>query len=356
MFRYALLFVTALVLAGPARAATTAAEGLFDELKHDFGSVPHGQLLNHSFRVINNTKGPVRINHVRVSCDCTTARALSLATLQPGQETSIHVQMQSRRFWGVRAVTVFVVFDEPQIEEVRLIVEANSREDVAFFPDNLVFGKVKAGATPTAQMTINFLGHPQLQITEVRAESNYIQPKVAELRRDAGEVIYQVSAVVRPDIPEGKWYTDVWLTTNTATLLKLRIPLTIEVENPPPPAPATPATPAPTSIANSAPTPPPAPKAPPSPPSVSLGEVKAGMEVERKIILRGAQPFRIISVRGADREMIVHPTGADSKTVHMLTVTIRCNQVGQLVRNIHVQTDMENNSEIEFNAQLQVVP
>lgn len=333
MLRYTIMTALALAWAGsaetnPARASTWA-EGLFDELVRDFGTVPHGQVLVHPFRLVNNSKQTIQIAGVRASCGCTTARVLNY-TLAPGQETVVLAQMDSRRFAGVKQVNVFVQFSQPRFEEVRLLVQANSRTDIAFAPDNINFGKVKHGTATTAQMTVTFLNNIQIQITELKSDSNYIQPKVQELTRNVSEVVYQVSANLRPDIPEGKWYTDIWLTTNSPNTPKLRIPLTIEIEAP---ANATkPAT------------------------NVVLGQVKTGVESDRKVILRGETPFRITNIMGADREVIVRPASNDAKTVHVLNVTIRPSSPGQISRTIRVQTDLQAAKDIEFNAQVQAVP
>ena len=62
MRRYSLLLLVALLAAVSSRRAQTKADGMFDELTRDFGSVPKGQLLTHYFRIVNNTKGqPVQI-------------------------------------------------------------------------------------------------------------------------------------------------------------------------------------------------------------------------------------------------------------------------------------------------------
>jgi hypothetical protein len=328
MFRYTFIVMMLFASAGPSWANTWA-EGLFEELSRDFGTVPRGQLLVHPFRLVNNSKIPVHISSVRVSCGCTTARAVT-TTLGPGQESVILAQMDSRRFMGVKAVTIYVQFDQPRFEEVRLLIQANSRDDVAFAPDSINFGKVPQGTTPTAQMTVTFLGMAQIQIADVKSESNYIQPKVQELRRELGEVIYQVSANLRPDIPEGKWYTDIWLTTNNPSSPRLRVPLTVEV--------------APPVSAGKGTT------------NIALGQIKVGSESDRKVILRGAQPFKITNIQGADKELIVRPTSNDSKAVHILTLTVRPTQPGPINRTIRVQTDLQATKDIEFNAQAQVIP
>ncbi len=325
MFRHCILSLALLAAAGPARASW--ADGLFDELSKDFGSVPHGTLAVHPFRLVNNTGAPVHIAYVRVSCGCTSARALQ-TYLAPGQETAILAQMDTRLFYNTKNVTIFVRFDQPRSEEVRLWVQANSRDDVTFSPDSFNFGKIKRGASPSVDTTVSFLGNGQTQILETKCDSNYIQPSFKEIHRDSGEVAYQIEAKVRPDTPAGKWYSDLWIKTNNPSMPRLRLPLTIEVES-----------------ALSV-----------SPNTVVLGQVKAGTETDRKVILRGVKPFRITGITGTDNQVRVKETNSDSKTVHVLTVTLRPHEAGQLTRTIRVQTDLKTGGDIEFNAQAQVVP
>lgn len=300
---------------------------MFDELSRDFGSVPRGQILLHPFRIVNNTKQPIHIANVRVSCGCVSARAIQ-TYLQPGQETAILAQMDTNRFINTKTVTIFVTFDQPRFEEVRLWVQANSREDVMFSPDNIAFGRVKRGTTPESKITIAFLGGAQTQVLELKSESNYVQPAFNEVRRPTGESAYEITAKLRGDTPPGKWYTDLWLKTNNPAMPRLRVPVTVEVE-------------APLSV---------------NPSTVSLGQVKAGTESDRKVIIRGIRPFRITGINGTDSQVQVRTTNNESKAVHVLTVTLNPRQAGDLSRIIRVQTDMQTGGDIEFNAQAQVVP
>src|SRR5262245_16962795 len=115
MLRYSL--GTLILLAAANLAAANWGDGLFDELSRDFGSVSHGQVVNHPFRLVNNTKETVRVSNVRVSCGCVLARAMQ-STLAPGQETVIYAQMDTGRFYNTKGVTIYVQFDQPRFDEV----------------------------------------------------------------------------------------------------------------------------------------------------------------------------------------------------------------------------------------------
>jgi hypothetical protein len=332
MFRTTLVLVLGLCTSSAASAASWA-DGMFEELSKDFGSVPRGPTLSHPFRLTNNTSSPVHIAGLRVSCGCTSATALR-ADLAPGESTTIVAQMDTRKFAGVKAVTIFVQFDQPRWEEVRLWVQANSRDDMLITPDSLAFGNVRRGARAVATVDISFLGYGQWQITDARCDSNYVLTTVQELQRADSEVSYRLTARVRADTPVGRWYTDVWVTTNNPAMPRVRVPLTVEVE-------------APLTL---------------SPAGVVLGQVKAGAAAERKVILRGAKPFRVTRVLGTDDLLAVRDSTTESKAVHVLTVTVHTPRAGEFNRPINVSrtlrvfTDLGEGGYIDFEAKARILP
>jgi hypothetical protein len=325
MMRYSLVLLAGLAAATVASASW--ADSMFDGLSRDFGSVPRGPVVSHYFRFVNNTGRPVHVYHVRVSCGCTSARALH-EWIAPGQESAILAQMDTRRFLGPKTVTIYVLFDQPSFEEVRLWVAANSRDDVVMTPETLAFGRIKRGSAPTASLTVSLLGDPNWQVLGISCESNYVQPAFQLLRRQGLESVYQVTARLRPDAPPGRWYTDVWLSTNNPTMPRVRVPLTVEIE---------------ASLTV-------------SPAVVAFGTMKTGTEAERKVIIRGVEPFRIVRILGTDSQLQVRDSSSTSKSVHVLTVTFRPRQPGDWSRNLRVLTDLKEENSIDFSAQAHVVP
>lgn len=322
MFRYSLAFCLAL---GASSIARANAESMFDETTRDFGSVPRGQLMRHQFRLVNNTGQQVQIGGVRVSCGCVSARAV-VNTLAPGQETYIDAQMDTRRFQGIKTVTVFVSFTQPKFEEVRLWVQANSRDEIMFSPESLAFGKIQRGKAPSTSMNIDFVG-TTTKIVEAKSDSNFIQVALSENKKGTGEFSYKLDAVVRKDIPAGRWYTDVWLTTNNTSIPKLRIPVTVEVD----------------AVLTA------------SPSRVTLGSVQAGAETERKVILRGVQPFKISKIVGADDELSVREPTDEKKAVHVLTITLKPTKAGEFLRTLKIITDLKD-GDLDVLAHADVTP
>jgi Protein of unknown function (DUF1573) len=306
--------------------ADSWADALFEERVKDFGSVPRGPTLEHFFRLNNTTSGLVHIASLRVSCGCTSAVALQ-SSIEPGQSGVIDARMDTRRFSGNKSVTIYVQLDQPAWEEVRLVVRADGRDDLIVSPEAFVLGNTIKGETRTASATVTMYGSDQCQITDIERETSYIETSVQELQRQNGTVSYQVNAAVRADTPPGRWFTDVWVKTNNPSMPRIRIPLTVTVE--------------PVLSVNT--------------PTVSLGDVKAGGEVARKVIIRGGKPFRITELKGTDEQLRVRDNTSEKKSVHVLTITARPEAPGSLTRKVKIVTDLKDGGEIEFEARANVV-
>jgi hypothetical protein len=327
MLRYSFVVLAGFLSAAPALAGSWG-EGLFDEFSKDFGSVPHGQVLNHPFTIKNTTGQTVTVSGVRVSCNLCTSATVLKGQLKPGEETSVSVRMDAGKFLGVKTVYVYVTFSEPQYDEVRLWVQANSRDDVNLTPDSLAFGRVKRGDTASKSATITFFGSVASEVTEVQSESNYVQAKAGAARRGGNEVSYDVTVKLRPDTPVGKWYTDVWVKTSNPAMPRVRLPLTVEIE---------------TALTLSTST-------------LSLGEVKVGETSEKKLVVRGSTPFKVTAVKGTDADIEVKPDTVESKEMHVLTVRLKGDKAGKVSRTLKVITDLKDDGEVEFTAKAQVVP
>jgi hypothetical protein len=118
MVRSTLVLAAVLSVTGTASAASWA-DALFDERAHDFGAVPRGATQSFSFRLTNNSGGPVHIASLRVGCNCVTAVATK-TQLAAGEKTTVVVRVDTRPLSGPFQKPIFVQFDRPRFEEVRL--------------------------------------------------------------------------------------------------------------------------------------------------------------------------------------------------------------------------------------------
>jgi hypothetical protein len=325
MLRYSLVLLAGLAVTAPASASW--AEKLFEETSKDFGPVARGPQLVHHFRLVNNTGTPVTITGIRVSCGCTSAYAIK-GTLQPGEATAVVATMDSNRFLGAKAVTIYVTFGQPSFDEVRLLVQAYGRSDFAVTPDTLAFGRIPRGAPQAVRTTVVFYGASDVRITEIKPESSYIKPEFKEIRRQDGEVAYEVTARVRNDIPAGKWFTDVWVKTTNPSLPQLRVPLTVEVES-----------------ALTA-----------APDAIAVGAVKAGTETEQRVVVRGVAPFKITSIDGTDNILSIKDNTPEAKETHVLTIKLKAEAAGDLARTLHIHTDLPQDGNLDLPISARIMP
>lgn len=318
MFRSVLTIIAVAGIVGPVSAQSWAT-GLFDELSRDFGTVQRGPAQQHAFRLVNKTPIPITITGVRVSCGCVTA-SVPVAVLKPGEATAVNATMDTRRFAGPKTVTIFVsLTNGTQSEEVRLTVSANMRDDLSVTPESFAFGQIKRGSSPSKSVQVTILGNGQWQVTHAICESNYVRPTTKEIRRSQTDVMYEITATIRPDVPVGKWYTDVWVTTNHPSLLKIRIPLTVEVQR---------------ALTT-------------SPAVLQPASLQVGQKTEQRLLIRGDRPFRVKSIKGLEEVTTVGPLPDDARQTHVVSVTIVPTQPGPLQGKLLIETDLSEDGVLE---------
>jgi hypothetical protein len=290
------------MIATPAQA-TSWADGLFNGLSHDFGVVARGPTLSHVYRITNTTSTAVHVSGIRVSCGCTTA-SIPVADLAPGQSADLTAQMDTRRFMGTKSVTIFVQFDRPQWEEVRLTIAADAREDIAVSPESMAFGNVVRNSSPSKSVMLT---------------SNYVQLVAKTVKHTDAESVYDVTATLRADTPIGKWFTDIWLITNGPSAQRIRVPVSVDV----------------TSALQL------------SSPVLAFGTCQPGDKIEKRIIVRGQQPFRILSIGGTSESITASAGSDEAKPVHVLVVGITTSAPGDFAHTLKIVTDHPSDSTID---------
>jgi Protein of unknown function (DUF1573) len=309
MLRHTILSTLGIVVMATTASAQSPAS-FFEQSSHDFGSVQRGPLLTHHYRLTNTSKSEVHISGARVSCGCVAAQAVK-DTLAPGESTSIYATMDSRRFSGAKQVTIYVAFDRPTWQEVSLSISAYGRDDMAMDAETLSFGSVARGAPSVAKMNVT-LRQPNWAVQGATSESAFVIPQVKELRRTQFEVVYEVSAELKPGLPTGTWTTDIQLTTNSPVAPKITMPASVVIK----------------------------PALSVSPGEVTFNPTQVGQQSETKLVVKGGQPFRIKEIQGLDGTMTVADSQDESKPVHIITVKFDPTKEGMISRKLRIVTDL----------------
>jgi hypothetical protein len=78
-----------------------------DGRAHDFGKVKSGPIAKHSFRIVNTSDVPLQLD-VRTSAGCVKG-VVSKVAIQPNQQATLDVSVDTRRFRGSKEMQLFIV-------------------------------------------------------------------------------------------------------------------------------------------------------------------------------------------------------------------------------------------------------
>ncbi len=323
MLRLGLAFSLALLSHTYLVAAETSVLS-FEEPVKDLGGAPRGTKLVHHFKFTNTSQQTVHISGVRTSCHCSNARAMK-DEIAPNESSSIMVEVNTILYSGTRDFTIYVNFDRPSVTEMRLLLKTVSRDDISLSPDSLNFGTVKLGSAPSLSVVIDNRSMTGWKISGIENENGYIQTKIEPNGTNGNS--YRLTVRLREDTPAGFWHASLGLVTNDPTTPRIRVPLSVEVQG---------------LLAV-------------TPSTLNLGKLN-GNTLEKKIVVRGAKPFKITSVEGLDNILSIDQTKTDeAKLAHVLKITYSGKaDAGELLKKLKIKTDLDNTT-IELPVQGQVV-
>ena len=307
MFRRTLSVVAVLTAAAVGRGGE--AEKFFAERAKDFGAVPFGPTLVHHFKIPNTTDQTATISSARVSCGCVSA-SIPVKSLAAGESTYLTANMDTKRFIGPKEVTVYVTFSQPH-EEVTLSVKANRNDNFSKSGETIALGQVRKGNDGTGTIQVTMRNDSAFTIRGGTTGTDFVKAAFKEIRRDRSEVVYEVSASLKPGLDVGLWTTDAVFNTTSSTLPTVRIPVLVEVVAP---ITATPAT-------------------------VQFPAVKVGDKKELSVVVKGDKPFKIIDVKGSEGLIAAVADGSESKQAHVVRIVFQPSTAGDLAKSVVVTTD-----------------
>src|SRR5205085_11704598 len=108
--------------------------------------------------------------------------------------------MDTKRFVGPKEVFVFVSFTKPVYEEVTLSVRANRNDSFSKSSEQISMGQVRKGVEGTASIQVTMRNDPYFEIKSVASITDYVKATFSQVRRDRNEVVYEVSATLKPGL------------------------------------------------------------------------------------------------------------------------------------------------------------
>lgn len=326
MLRVLLGGMVGLVAAGTTQAGAT---DYFSQTVKDFGVSPKGTMLVHYFPITNKSNQPVVIGQPRVSCGC-VAPTVHKFQLAPGESTVLQVNMDTNRIPvpGVpKIVTVYVPFLSPVHEEVQLRVQTVTRADLIVTPDTINLGTVAAGQEKSASTKISFFGDLNWKVTGTTSTGQFLKPSVKPAMGPgvvAGTV--ELTVTLDPKCPVGNWSADIFLTTATPGIEKLRVPVMVNV------------VPAPTTTS----------KLKVTPQTVAFGEVKLGTPAEKQVQVQGNTPFSIKGIKKGTPGLDVSSLATGPRPTHVFKLSFNPITAGPVKGAFQILTDHKDSPSLSI--------
>ena len=310
------------------------AERMFTELGHDFGPVPRGATVRHSFVMTNRYAESLTILDVRASCGCTSGKASS-TTVAAGQTVSIEASMDTRNFVGRKATKLTVSFltASGKSGEAQLAVVSNILPDIVLNPGTIDFGTVAKGQTGKVVMTIERVHAPNWKFVRMSASDalmKSIDARLDEIERTESRTAYQLTVTLKPTASSGPLRDEIRILTNDSSSPSVPVLVTARIQG--------------TLTA--------------SPAMLAMGRATAD-GAKGRYLIRGTKPFTVKGIEGNGDGFSLTVDDDASKTLHVLTVSFdpRASNVrGDLRRSFKVVTSLADEAPIEMEAALRVEP
>jgi hypothetical protein len=285
---------------------------------HNFGEVPHGTVCMHRFIITNIYDVPLQITEVRKSCHCLDYVPMT-KVLQPNESAEFVVMMNTGKFVGFNAQTLYVTFGPKYVSTAILRLQATSRTDVSLQPGAVQFGVVPPGTRAVQRVHVKYSGRNRdWKLTEVVTPSPSIQATITEVSRGGllrGGVEYHVDVTFQAGSEPGPLNDTIYVKTNDPAHPVLRLVVSAVVA----------------AILEC------------SPAHVQFDSVPVGQTVSQRVLVRAARPFRILSVEGDGQGVSVElPPGNNALPVQFVTVKFTPAQAGPVQRTLRLLTDLDN--------------
>lgn len=312
-FAMSVVLLTAIVTASVLAQSPNWADKMFkDGVTKDFGNQPHGALLTHTFTVTNIYAVQMEITQIKSGCGCVTATAKK-RVLAPREATTIDVVMDTKRFTGPKTVGVRVTVGPEYISSAELVVKANSRADIVFNPGQVNFGAVTRGQTPAQFIDVEYAGTQNWQISEIVAKDVPFTVSHKESYRRPGGVGYRLTVTLKADAPVGTHRHNVFLKTNDASSPLVLVEAAVQ---------------SPLTV---------------SPEALSLGSVKSGTPLVRRVVVRGSRPFHVTGVEGVGEGFdLAEPLAGNDQPVHFVTFRCQPAREGAFRREMKIKTTLQD--------------
>lgn len=196
----------------------------FAELRHDFGRVEQGAVVEHAFRLTNEGGSPLVIENLRTACGC--AAVASSGEVASGEAAVVEIRCDTGDVFGSQRRTVTVHTNDPERAATVLELQGEVSLDVAADPVRLYAGRVRPGDRVRREILV--LAADSVRIESVVSGGGPLAVASSELAD--GRRGRAVRLHVAADAAPGPFRQEVLVRTSSARHPVLRIPVTGRVD------------------------------------------------------------------------------------------------------------------------------
>jgi len=286
------------------------AKKMFSQTSHDFRTVGRGATAEYHFEFTNPYKEDVRVASVSTSCGCTTP-TVTQKLIKSRETAAVIAKLNTDTHIGDKSAVITVIFDRPYYSEVQLNVRGHIRTDVVFSPAEVNFGELTVGQSKHQDVIVTHTGRANWEIRDVRSHCVDLAVVLGPQERVPGGVRYRMRVSTRGELPTGDIRELLTLVTTDASFPTIDMAVTGRVR----------------------------PSLEVSPAALSLGNLRPGETVEKRLVIRADQEFAIRSVACEDpRFQFEAPAG--QKKLHFVKALFTADdQTGSFSRTIKITTD-----------------
>jgi hypothetical protein len=276
------------LLSSPASAQEWAKK-MFQEMDHDFGNVPKGEVPEYRFEFQNLYEEDLHIAQVVSSCGCTSA-SLSKKVLKTWEKGEVVCRFNSPAFDGHKQASIRVLITKPYVGEVQLTVKGNIVRGLVFSPESIDFGQVSESNLPEREIKLTNSGG-NFRIADVKSTFPHIKVQLKETARTSSMVTYTMKTQLRDSVPSGFSQGELYIVVEENKVrrevpLKFSAKVVSELQ---------------------------------VPEMIAMGTVKPGEEVKKRVVLKSNKPFKITDVTSHSTSFRVK-AGKEEKKVHFVEV------------------------------------
>lgn len=270
------------------------AKKMFKEFSYDFGDVIKGDRPIYKFEIQNVFQENINIAGVYSSCGCTTV-SVGKNQLKTWEKTELTCQFNSPAFDGAKTATVTVRFNRPYVGEVQLNIRGRivNRSGLNITPKSIDFGIVSQSNSPARTVEITSFGNPNFRILDVKSTFPHIKVQLRQKPIQSNRVRYEMTTSLKNSAPAGFAEGQLFVVVQEGNMTR-EVPIGFSAK-----------------VISS--------ELRLSPEILTLNGVEPGQEVRKKVILKGADPFRIVDVTCHSKAFRVR-AGKEAKKVHIVEV------------------------------------